>query len=72
MAEGCKTSGNPLPSNGGVAVSFTCDDLQRVVSKDSIPQQQQLVSGQVARKGPHHPLEGDPQSEGKRKKKATK
>lgn len=68
MVEGCKTSVNQLLilSNVRPAVVCTCDDLQRVVSQDSIPQQKQLVSGQVARKGPHHPLKGDSQSEGKK------
>lgn len=72
MTEGCKTSVNELPilSNVGAVVAFTCDDLQRVVPQDSIPQQKQLVGGQVARKGPHHPLEGDSQSAGK-KQQAT-
>lgn len=68
MAEGCKTSVNQLRllSSVRAAVAFTCDDLQRVVSQDSIPQQKQLVGGQVAREGPHHPLKGDSQSEDKK------
>lgn len=39
----------------------TCNYLQRIISQDSVPEKKQLISRQVARKSPHHPLKGNTQ-----------
>lgn len=41
----------------------TCNYFQRVVSQDPIPEEKQLVRGEIAGEGPHHPLEGYTQPE---------
>lgn len=40
----------------------TCHDLQRVISQDPVPQQEELIGGEVAGIRSHHPLKGNAQS----------
>lgn len=39
------------------AGTLTGNNFQGVESQDSVPEKKQLVSGQIAREGSHHPLE---------------
>ena len=40
-------------------MTFTWQDLERVVGENAVPQQEHLLTGQVAREGSDQPLEGN-------------
>lgn len=49
----------------------TGDYLQGVVSQNSVPENQQLVSGQIPREGPHDPLKCNAQPANRHEEQQT-